>query len=101
MLPWLRHVPQGASSDARIYIEMFGPYDDVTTGEVRLVNMDTHQKSFTRNALDLFIVSHGRTHAWTAFAVSLVRGRVCFSFFRLPSVLLHLLHIKRCSAHLM
>jgi hypothetical protein len=48
---------QGASTDARVYIEMYGPYDSVTTGDIRLVNADSHQRSYTRGALDLFIVS--------------------------------------------
>jgi hypothetical protein len=48
---------QGSSTDARVYLEMFGPYDDVTTGELRLVNADSHQRCFTRDALDLFMVS--------------------------------------------
>lgn len=36
---------------------MVGPYDNVSTGEVRLVNADTHQRSFTRDGLDLFLVT--------------------------------------------
>lgn len=48
---------KGADTDARVYIEMYGPYDQVTTGELRLVNADTHQKSYTRDGLDLFLVT--------------------------------------------
>eukprot|EP00798_Chlamydomonas_sp_ICE-L_P013676 gene13676-19564_t len=48
---------KGSCSDARVYIEMFGPHDTSTTGEVRLVNIDSHQRTFTRDALDLFIVT--------------------------------------------
>ena len=48
---------KGADTDARVYIEMHGPYDQVTTGELRLVNADTHQRSYTRDGLDLFLVT--------------------------------------------
>lgn len=48
---------QGAATDARVYVELHGPYDEVTSGEVRLVNADSHQRTYTRGALDMFIVS--------------------------------------------
>ncbi|KAG1662011.1 hypothetical protein FOA52_009500 [Chlamydomonas sp. UWO 241] len=48
---------KGANSDARIFVEMFGPYDKVSTGEVRLVNADSHQPTFGRGARDLFFVT--------------------------------------------
>lgn len=50
-------VPQGASSDARVYLEMFGPFDGQSSGEIRLINADVHQRCFTRDALDCFVVS--------------------------------------------
>ncbi len=47
---------QGACTSARVYLDMHGPYDEMTSGEIRLVNADVHQTCFKRNATDLFVV---------------------------------------------
>eukprot|EP00983_Pelagomonas_calceolata_P015784 500605-Pelagomonas_calceolata.AAC.5 len=46
----------GASTDARVSVEMMGPYDDSTSGPIRLAIPDSHHPSFGRNALDIFLV---------------------------------------------
>lgn len=48
---------QGASTDARVGIELLGPFDEATTGDLRLVISDSHRPCFSRNGLDMFLVS--------------------------------------------
>ncbi len=48
---------QGAATDARVFIEMFAPHDPTgTSGDLRLLDIDTHAKPFARDAVDLFVV---------------------------------------------
>ncbi|GIL93966.1 hypothetical protein Vretimale_245 [Volvox reticuliferus] len=48
---------KGASTDARVYMEMYAPHEEgVSTGELRLLDKDTHAKPFGRGALDLFLI---------------------------------------------
>ena len=52
------YTAQGASTDARVFIEMYAPHDPTgTSGEVRLLDIDTHAKPFGRDAVDVFVVS--------------------------------------------
>ncbi len=48
---------QGATTSARVYLDLHGPYDELTTGEIRLVHGDSHQACFQRGALDHFLVT--------------------------------------------
>lgn len=47
---------QGAGTDVRVYMEMTGVVETCLSGDVRLVDVETHQKAFQRDALDLFQV---------------------------------------------
>ncbi|KAG2501257.1 hypothetical protein HYH03_001064 [Edaphochlamys debaryana] len=48
---------KGASSDARVYMEMYAPHDEtLSTGELRLLDKDSLTKPFARGATDLFII---------------------------------------------
>ncbi|KXZ51726.1 hypothetical protein GPECTOR_11g173 [Gonium pectorale] len=48
---------KGASTDARVYMEMYSAHDEgASTGELRLLDKDTHAKPFGRGALDLFVI---------------------------------------------
>lgn len=52
---------QGAATDARVYLEMYAPHEEgVTTGELRMLDIDTHAKPFHRDGVDLFVVGRGR-----------------------------------------
>ncbi|GLC54185.1 hypothetical protein PLESTB_000832700 [Pleodorina starrii] len=48
---------KGASTDARVYVELYSAHEEgVSTGELRLLDQDTHTKPFGRGALDLFLI---------------------------------------------
>ncbi|KAG2432966.1 hypothetical protein HXX76_008694 [Chlamydomonas incerta] len=48
---------KGASSDARVFVEMYSAHEEnVSTGELRLLDKDVLSKPFGRDALDLFII---------------------------------------------
>ncbi|KAF5839075.1 Lipase/lipooxygenase [Dunaliella salina] len=48
---------KGASTDARVSMEMMAPFDESTSEPIRLAIPDSHHPSFGRNALDIFLVT--------------------------------------------
>ncbi len=63
---------KGAGTDARVYMEMFGVEEGTSSGEVRLLDVDSRQAPFKRGATDCFAVSGVGRCLWSCVLVWLV-----------------------------